>query len=82
MATYINTLALLNKLFRKKDGGYNITYHVDKTPGNSGSKIMLVDEDLVKSNEKYGRLSKRYKREGKPHNLRKMIIGIHTGSDR
>ena len=51
----------IERVIPKDNGGYIITYDVDTTPGNSGSPIELVDEDLVKSNEKYGILSKRYK---------------------
>ena len=72
----------IERVIPKDNGGYIITYHVDTTPGNSGSKIMLVDEDLVKSNEKYGRLSRKYESAGREHDLSKMTIGIHTGTDR
>ena len=62
-------------------GGYVLTYKLDTTPGNSGSKVMVVDETIVKQYPGLAAREQRYKDRGDEHNFQKMIIGIHTGSD-
>lgn len=47
-------------------GGYILFYNVDTTPGNSGSCIMLTDENVIKQSSY------------KPH-VKKLTIGVHTG---
>jgi len=71
----------IEKVEPKSNGGCIIYYHVDMTPGNSGSRISLINEDLVKSNQRYDELSRKYESAGKPHDIRKMTIGVATGTD-
>jgi len=49
-------------------GGYVLYYDIDTTPGNSGSDVSLLDEDLVN------------KLNGKEDNYKCYTIGIHTAS--
>jgi len=65
--THKGTVADVTKT---KLGGHLIWYDCDATPGNSGSCVMITDEDYVKT---VGA-----KRIGR----RKVIIGVHTGHDR
>jgi len=52
---------------KTKLGGHLIWYDCDATPGNSGSCVMITDEDFVKT------LMLK--------NRRKVIVGVHTGHD-
>jgi len=71
----------IEKVEPQPNGGCIITYHVDATPGVSGSKISLIDEDLVRSNSRYAELNRKYESAGEPHDIRKMTIGVHTGTN-
>jgi len=53
---------------KAKAGGYVLLYDVDCTCGNSGSPIMITDEEYLK------------KQNASP-GVKKIIIGIHTGHD-
>jgi len=51
-----------------KQGGHLIWYDADSTIGNSGSCIMVTDEDFVKS-------------VTKEPGIRKVIVAVHAGYD-
>jgi len=58
-----------------KLGGCIITYKVDTTPGQSGSKVTVVDEEWVAAEKK------REPAPWKTEKHRKCTVAIHTGND-
>ena len=67
----------IENVMPRSKGGFIISYKVDTTPGNSGSPISLVEEDIIRSTERFKSLCNRYDRMGEPHNLRKITIGVN-----
>jgi len=47
-------------------GGHMLWYDVDATPGNSGSCLMIIDKDYVKSVHPNGK-------------IKKVVVGVHAG---
>lgn len=61
-------------------GGYVVMYDVDTTECMAGSAIHLVESDLVQSHQTFADMQRSYTQRGDNHNLKKMVIGIHTGT--
>ena len=70
----------IKELKEKPGGGCVISYEVDTTAGMSGSGISLLDNNLVQNHPNLAEMRRSYDDCNSNHQIKKIIIGIHTGT--